>query len=372
MSALNIEQLLAPVDGPESCGEDLEYDPAFMDMEASAAGRPEQQFGDTVIPGEEPDWKGVYQSAIDLLQRTKDLRVGTYLTRAAVHLHGHGGLRDGLELLCGLVQQYWDGVHPKLDPDDDHDPTMRINTLSSLCDPSTSLRAIRDATLVRSRGLGSFGYREVMMALGELPTPEGTATPDMSSIDGAFADCDLAELTATAAAVQQSLEFAQRLEQTLTEQVGASRAPSFSDMTDLLRAIHRLLQDRLGRRGVFDAPPAEPEVPDNGASGGGAVAAVPGAVAAPVVAAAPVVLGEINSREDVIRALDKICKYYSRYEPSSPVPLLLKRAKRLASKSFLEILRDLTPEAVQQALSIGGIMDDGSSDNGLDDGAGDS
>ena len=70
--------------------------------------------------------------------------------------------------------------------------------------------------------------------------------------------------------------------------------------------------------------------------------------------APPPATGEINSREDVIRALDKICEYFSRHEPSSPVPLLAKRAKRLVSKSFLEILRDMAPGGIHEAESIRG------------------
>ena len=61
-----------------------------------------------------------------------------------------------------------------------------------------------------------------------------------------------------------------------------------------------------------------------------------------------------NTREDVIRALDKACRYYESHEPSSPVPLLLKRAKRLVAKDFMEILRDLAPEGVSQAEKISG------------------
>jgi len=63
---------------------------------------------------------------------------------------------------------------------------------------------------------------------------------------------------------------------------------------------------------------------------------------------------EIRSREDVIRVLDKLCEYYAQHEPSSPLPLLLKRAKRLTSLSFMEIIQDLAPDAVAQAKSIGG------------------
>jgi type VI secretion system protein ImpA len=53
--------------------------------------------------------------------------------------------------------------------------------------------------------------------------------------------------------------------------------------------------------------------------------------------------------------IDRICAYYERYEPSSPVPLLLQRARRLVDKNFMEILQDLAPEGMSQARQVGGI-----------------
>jgi len=65
--------------------------------------------------------------------------------------------------------------------------------------------------------------------------------------------------------------------------------------------------------------------------------------------------GVIASRDDVIAAIDRILLYYQQYEPSSPLPLLLMRAKRLATKSFIEILQDLIPEGLERAHEIGGL-----------------
>jgi type VI secretion system protein ImpA len=40
------------------------------------------------------------------------------------------------------------------------------------------------------------------------------------------------------------------------------------------------------------------------------------------------------------------------------VPLLLRRAKGLVAKDFMEILNDLTPDGVSQAKLIGGLAKD--------------
>jgi type VI secretion system protein ImpA len=66
------------------------------------------------------------------------------------------------------------------------------------------------------------------------------------------------------------------------------------------------------------------------------------------------VSGAISSREDVDRLLDRMCEYYERNEPSSPIPLLLKRCKRLVSANFLDIVRDVAPNAVDQVETLCG------------------
>jgi type VI secretion system protein ImpA len=63
----------------------------------------------------------------------------------------------------------------------------------------------------------------------------------------------------------------------------------------------------------------------------------------------------------VIRLIDKICDYYRDNEPSSPVPLLLKRARRVVTMDFLELLRELVPSGLQEAEMIGGAANSSSS-----------
>jgi len=361
MTTFDVATLLSPVSPESPCGENLEYDPDYAAMEQAAAGKPEQQFGKTVIPGEEPNWVEVKQRALALLARTRDLRVAQYLVRAAGATDGLPGVAAGLKLLVGLVEQFWDGVHPQLDPDDDNDPTLRVNTIASLCDPLAMLRVVRDAPLVRSK-LGTIAYRDVLVASGELPLPKGAQKVEQTTLDAAFTDCDGEALRTTAQAVCDALDATQRLEAAVTDRVGVSRAPNLQDLSELLKGMKKVLLERLALRGLSLAP-VEPTMSEaspstSGAAPAGDAAAAPAAGRAGSNGAEPVRLtGDFTTREDVIRALDKICEYYRRYEPSSPVPLFLNRAKRLASKSFLEILRDLTPDALNQALSLGGISD---------------
>ncbi len=339
---MDVNKLLQEISADAPCGEDLEYDPKFLEMQEAAKGKAEQQMGDEVVAGTPPDWKTVRRAALELFARTRDLRVAVYMTRGSLAVDGLGSLADHLQLIHGLLDKFWDDVHPKLDPEDDNDPTMRVNVVASLCGDEV-LRNVREAPLVESKVLGRFSLRDVDIAQGKTPAPPqkdgDPPPPDMSQIDAAFLDCDLDGLQSTAASVDRAVEHAAAIEKTLTDKVGAAQAADLSALPNLLRQAQSLLAENLQRRGVAAAGPGAPA----GAPG------APGGAAGPQP-----IQGEIQSREDVIRMLDKACDYFARNEPSSPVPLLLKRAKRLVSKDFMEIIKDLAPEGVKPIEKISG------------------
>lgn len=63
---------------------------------------------------------------------------------------------------------------------------------------------------------------------------------------------------------------------------------------------------------------------------------------------------EIGSRDDVLRTLDRLLLYYERVEPSSPVPVLLERAKRLVPMRFVDIIKDMADVGLPQIEVISG------------------
>jgi type VI secretion system protein ImpA len=324
-----------PLEGANPSGPNLEYDPDFQALERAQQGRPEQVMGDTVKPAEEPDWPDVRERAEALLGRARDLRVVVSLTLALLRTEGLAGLAAGLTILKGLLEGQWDTVHPQLDAEDDNDPTSRVNSLAGLAAADGMLKALREAPVVQSKALGRFSLRDIRIASGKQPAPAGGAEPPQQvQIDGAFLDADVAALQATAAAIATAQENIGAIDRMLVDKVGG-RAPDVKPLVLDLSELKRVLADKLAARGAA------------GAAAGGEVAAGATGGAGPA--------GEVGSREDVARQLDRLCEYYRRHEPSSPIPLLLQRAKRLVAKDFLEIIRDLTPSGVAEAESLGGV-----------------
>ena len=59
-----------------------------------------------------------------------------------------------------------------------------------------------------------------------------------------------------------------------------------------------------------------------------------------------------------MRRIDELCDYYARREPSSPVPLLLRRAQRLVGMDFEDLLRDLAPTGIDELRVVSGVRDE--------------
>lgn len=346
MSIVDVDSLLEELTAQAPCGPYLEYDPAFFELEQSVLGKPEVQYGDVITPAVPPEWKVVKKQALDILERTRDLRVAVPLVRALLALHGMAGFADGARLIERLIAERWDSVHPQLDPDDDLDPTLRINLLAPLVDTVTTIRELKDTPFIQLPGLGPLTLRLFEQANGEAPVPEGQQALSLSSIEAAMADVAPETLAAATEAAAAALASITNLEVELVRQVGSSQALNLDALTRPLRRIHATLASSQPGGDAAAAPAAEP-------------GAEPGAAAAPAAAGAPqAISGEITSRADVLRMLDKILAYYARHEPSSPVPMLLERAKRLAPKSFFEIMEDLAPDSMDHLKVIRGPLDD--------------
>ena len=344
---LDITKLLEPISDEIPCGEDLEYDPKFMELFQIAEEKNEQQFGDTIIEAEEVDWKSVKKIATDLTKKTKDLRVLILLAKSSLKQDGFGSFSETLSLIAQLIESSWDGIHPELDPDDDNDPTMRINILTELVSPKNFLKEIRFAPMVSSKALGRFCYEQIATSSGIIEGDDKYKV-DGKTLDAAFQDADPEAIKNDADAVSFGIESLKKLENTVSEKVGAVNGVNLNPLCDLMEKVHVEYNKKLEFLGFFK----EEVEPEDG------VLQADKSEGASSSSAGVSFSGEITSRDDVIRAIDSICLYYQKYEPSSPIPLLIRRCRNLVSKSFLQILEDLAPDGMRSVGIIAGSTDE--------------
>jgi type VI secretion system protein ImpA len=346
MQKISIDALLQPVSEEQPAGEDIAYDAALQELETIIRGKPETQFS----PAEEPNWNDVGERSAGLLARSKNLRVAVMLCLALLKTGGVQGFREGIVLLRKLVEQYWETLYPRLDPDDGNDPLERMNILSSLVtplgtfdDPMRFLQRLRESPLCSSSRIGKFSCAEIKgeSSVGGAVEGGGKPLPTSAQVEAAFRDTDPAALEAISGAIAESVENVKGMDDFVTRTVGASRAIEWSPLVSTLNEMQKCLAPYVSTAAALTA-----EAESGAASGTG-----PGQ--------AEGIPWEIRSRRDVVGALDRICDFYKRSEPSSPVPFLLRRARRLVEMDFMEVIGDLAPDALAPLRNITGDRSDG-------------
>jgi type VI secretion system protein ImpA len=116
---------------------------------------------------------------------------------------------------------------------------------------------------------------------------------------------------------------------------------------DAARAIEAALAARLPEKHRPDLKPLLLLMQCVAEAAGGAADAK-NAAAAAAEAGPSIAEAAIESRDDAIRALGRICAWIERNEPASPAPIFIRRSQELLKKSFIEIIRDLLPDNVKQ------------------------
>jgi type VI secretion system protein ImpA len=226
-----VENLLKPISADAPCGADLAYDPAFQELETLVRGKPETQFS----PAEDPNWKELRGLATEFLGRSKHLTAGVILTLVELKMEGIPGLRDGLALVRGLLEQHWDNFYPRLDPDDDNDPTERMNILANLAsdgEPFQMIPRLKDTPVAQSPSLGRVKLSDIIAAKGP-PAPPVEGQPSSlgeNQINAIFRDSSSDSLKSVYDAVLQSADHVKAIDTFLNGKVG-TRGANLDELT---------------------------------------------------------------------------------------------------------------------------------------------
>ncbi len=348
--------LLDPIPGSSPSGENLYYSPLYDKIKEARRQEEEISQGEWRREVKKADYPQVIKLATDALaQKSKDLQLAAWLTEALLCQQGIAGLADGLDLLRGLLENFWDSLYPELE---DGDAEMRATPLEWV---GTRLEeAVKHVPLTRS-GLDWFRYKEsrgvpyeadaaaneVKGQARETAIAEGKMAPE--EFDAAF-DATPSEFTAgLQAAMDRALESVDALG-TLCDEKFGDAAPSFGPLRTAIGEVKQTLRILLAQHGapaVEEAPAAEePEE------------ALP--VEEPGVRAASArvrraVTAEPSDQEDAFQRIASVAGYLRKESPYSPVSYLLLRGLRwgelrAGGSSLDETMLEAPPTEVRQKL----------------------
>lgn len=278
-----------------------------------------------------PNWEAVWRKASDnLAHHFKDLWVAAWGIEALARLHGFAGLRDGFRLARQLVEQFWDGIHPRPQEEDQEEgypgAVEQLVGLNGKESQGTLIRPIEQIPITED-GLTSADYESAL------------AHKQMEAFERAAAQSSPEFFRNRLEDIQQAEEEFARLSQLLDAKCGTSLPSS---------AIRGALEQCRSR--VMSLAKNLPAPAGQEGSAGSLVATAPefsgGSPSKPLM-----------TREDAFRALLQVAETFRRTEPHSPVSYALEQAVRWGRMSLPELLRELIPDdaAFQEVLRRTGI-----------------
>ncbi len=348
---IDYQELARPLEGEGPAGENLEYDPLYLEMDSLSVPVLDSEIGDSKIEGHGPDWKKLREHCLALWERTRDLRVASYLVITETAMGGFKDCGAALKVLHFLIRDMWETMYPRLDPGDDNDPTERLNILAMLSpepgafnDPIMFPAKIRALRLTPSL---PYTLRDYLISINELETTDN-GTIDANLIMGEMMNVPLTEIQEQVAAVREIQETLKAIGDDTNSKLTGGYSLSMASLTREIERLCKLYTTYLDSYGGGAAAEAGSETAEEGLtaeSEGAARSAVNIASYKPA------------NRADALLLLRKSAEYFQKSEPNSPIPLLVNRALRFSEMNFVELLEDIVPDALPHGKEILGIKE---------------
>lgn len=375
---------LNPLNGENPSGEDLRNDPAFHELERLT--EPQLKVvhdgnGKPISQSSPVDWPAVLEKAEELRSRGRDLRLLVIVARVLAGEEGLAGLAQGLTLIARTFDQHWDTMHPALRANaPPRDAALRrINALLDLQNAQEGglLTSLRGTIFFSPRQVGPISGRDLEQGALDERVMLQEAASGLNAAEraalvsahnqllnrvraGCAAQIDQAgeamtSLLADARAAIAALEAVDTALNARIEGHGATVPELKKFLQRLLTTLERNSGAGAAANGAAKpAPPAaaEPTTPARNGHGAETMASV-----ASLTEASAGLPDRINSRDDVVKCLDLVVAFYDRTEPSSPIPHLARRVRRMVHMDFVELMEDLAPSGLKEFRLLAGVPD---------------
>jgi type VI secretion system protein ImpA len=331
--------LLNPIAGENPSGQNLRYAPVYDKIKEARREDDDAAQGDWKIERKTADWPFVVKTAGETLAtKSKDLQVAAWLTEALLKTQGIVGLRDGLDLLKGLIEGFWDTLHPEIEDGDVEMRSAPLDWVGGRLD-----RAVKDAPLTRG-GLSWFVYKDsrkvpteeeaggssAKAETREAAVADGKVTPE--EFDKSVDSSPKAYYVQLAADFDSAMESLQALDG-LCEEKFQNAGPSFGPLRQTLEEVKQAVRIFLQKKREKEPDePVEGEEPGPEAesTGWAGEEEAPAAQSAPARARKPggALAAEPVDRDDAIARVVSAAKFMRAENQYDPAPYLLLRGLR--------------------------------------------
>lgn len=327
---VDLDVLLTPISEEAPSGESMRYSGIYDEIKEARRADDNLNQGEWKTDLKVADFRKVVGLAVPALsEKTKDIQIGVWLTEALIRQHGFVGLRDGLKLLTGLQENFWETLHPEVE---DGDQEARANAITWL--DTQGSQAVKFAPFTGVEGYGfldwedskTFDFPDNIESLGSDEAARLTALKTQAEREQRVtADKWRKEWAKTKRATAEEVNFTldecwlafSELNRVIEEKYERNQMPGLSGFKKALDDIHTQVKKLVEEKRAEE--PDDVLLDESGEVVGGAEG---------VAGGAGVATGAINSRRDALKRLDDVAMFFQRTEPHSPVSYLVQRAVR--------------------------------------------
>src|SRR5688500_7841356 len=110
---IDLDLIFQPISEEAPSGQDLKYSGVYDEMREARRADEKLAQGEWQTELKVADFPKVLNIGVDALTtKTKDLQIAAWLTEALVSVHGFAGLRDGLKIMAGIQERFWETLYP--------------------------------------------------------------------------------------------------------------------------------------------------------------------------------------------------------------------------------------------------------------------
>jgi type VI secretion system protein ImpA len=324
------DQLLNPIRDDQPAGADLSFSPELDAItQARKFDDASLDQGEWVTDIKEADWDFVVKKCSSLLQqKSKDLRLAVWLAEAGAKKYRMRGLAEGLLVLAGLIDKFWDqGLFPESDGDD-HD--QRIGNLAWIL--------ARVPALLREMPVTDGNASKYTTLDFEKARKNPNGEMKLNDLENAKRANSSPFRTAFAADAQYCMEALLKLEKSADDRLGQD-SPGFAAARDAVDSMLRLMPAAGGAAPINDAPLTQDFSTLENDQG------MPH-VGQPVHAGPP---GAIHTRFQALAQLRAVAEFFRRTEPHSPVSYFADKAADAGEQDLAAFLRSVVKDPASMA-----------------------
>lgn len=360
-STIDCELLVGPFKEGATPDPNVQYGATYRAIKEAMRHEDPVTNGPIQSQGKSADWqKVVLLSTKILTEEGKDLGVMVWLVEGLTRKHGFVGLRDGLRVMTLAHEKCWNDLLPAIEEDGDLDPrATKLEALNTILP-----RAIQTVPIMHQPGgviyscydygkghddieklRGAVQAAQTQEQRGHAQAALDEATQLGEKIDRVVASTPLSHFSSLRDMVTEAWEACQSLNHIATEKYGAEGF-TLRPLQEMVEGCRDLLDELVRKRGGVglrhehvNEPAQEESVVTTTQTEGLAVS------------------GDLKTRADAIRQLQRVAEFFRRTEPHSPVPYLVQRAVRWQEMPLEEWLQELIKDtsvlsAVKETLGL--------------------